>query len=325
MENRKKENKNGVFNFILVSIVIFFAIVLTNSLSGKNVKTDTEPDSSAETPIAESETTETAAPIKTSVANRIEIPADGLVIFDNDGILITATSIQRASDGLITGLDVLLENNNDIEKVICFWPDAALGGPITVNGYSMKTHFNETVAAGKKSKAKIEFDSDTVELLQFENLYELVAPFGTYESRDDLMKHNITTYKPETIKLGALTIESAGELIYNENGIEVYKCGFKNSVFSSNSAIFVIKNNLGSDKRLNIESVSVNGLMNDTSEFIDIFDSTYSVLLLPLRYDDGKKYDEGNVDEIEFTLKSNEINNFFSFDSETIGIVAVSY
>jgi len=306
---------------IIISLVVLIVIISALSSNGDNSNTSTSGSG------ANQQSSLTPAPATNSAVNRIDIPNDGIVIFDSDGIIIKAESIKRERSGQITGIDLLITNNSEKEKNVCVWPDAAFGGPIIVNGYSMNSTFNEKVAAGKMSKATLRFDSNTIKLLEFENLYELVAPFGTYESRNDYLKHEITTYSPSVLKLADFTAIPMGELTYNEKGIEIYICDFKGSALFSDKAVYVIKNNLGKDRTLELDSVSINGLMLDSflNESADVFNDTFSVIFLPLRYDDGNKYTKENVKEIEFTIKSKEFNSIFSMDTETIGVVTISY
>jgi len=319
--NSKKKNIPLIIILVVVGIIVISGIA--NSFKDKD-DVNTYNPSNTENAIGSSQNETVSDSTNTALkekSDKVEIPEGGIVIFDKDGITITAQAVKRDSNGLLKGLDLLIENNNEVEKNVCVYPDAAFGGPVLVNGYSMKSSFNETVSAGKKAKTTFTFDDDTVTLLNFDNLYSFSAHFGTYESRDDYMKHEVKTYDPVEFVLKEFSASPTGDLVYNDNGIEIYKCGFKQS-FILSYAVFIIKNN-GNDSNFEFDSVSINDIMLDRTltDSVDIFGGSYAVILQTLGEDDK----EENIKSIEFTLKKSEINEIFSLDKETIDIITVNY
>ncbi len=72
-----------------------------------------------ETLLDKSSNAETSIP-QLPLEDKIDIPNEGILIFDYDGIRITALSVDRSfSQGCISCINLLLENNTDIEKNIC--------------------------------------------------------------------------------------------------------------------------------------------------------------------------------------------------------------
>ena len=245
----------------------------------------------------------------------VNIPDGGIVMFDEDGIVVTATQLNRDRDGYVTDIEFTIENSGSVEKSIETVNGSWVSRAVKVNNYSFPDKLESTVAAGKAAKEKLELSSDDVKLFNLRNVSSVTLEFEI----DDVK------YAPSTIRIdGSADVSfDGGDLVLSNQDVDIYACGF-DSGWSSTDAVFVVKNKTGKGAWFGIESVSANGFMNDAwgqGDRGDIYNNTYRVLRVTLE----DEYNKDNVKEIEFTLRTGQFQSVVPSSKDDIAIVTVAY
>ena len=251
----------------------------------------------------------------------VNIPDGGIVIFDEDGFVVTVMQVNRGRDGYVSDIDFTITNNGEDEKSIETVNRNFVSSAIKINNFSLRDSLSSTVSAGKAARENVNFSSQDMGLLGIKDVYDITMQFEIYESVDFVRK-NVVEYEPATIVISENNHPDFinGNLVFSNQQADVYACGFY-SGWLLTEAVFVVKNKTDNDAWFGIESVSVNGIMNDDEGRGDIYKDTYRIFRVTLEDD----FNETNVNEIEFTLRMGEFQSIVPSRKEEIAIVTVAY
>ena len=257
-----------------------------------------------------------------SIETLLEIPEEGICIFDNDGIVVTLTRVNRDRNSYVSDIDFLIANNNSVENSIENLNSSFITSAVRINNLSVSASFSATIAAGKLARANMRLDSDDVTLFGIKNVYEIAIPFVIYG--DEGFYGKSIEYEPTNVHLFDHNYDefTGGDLVFSNKDVDIYSCGFV-SGWRSWDVVFVVKNKTNENTHFILDSMSVNGIMNsnDRGNHGDLLKGTYRIFRITLDDDISGE----NVNEIEFTIKSAEFSDIVTFNKTTIGIVNVEY
>jgi len=315
--------------FITAVIIICFVTLAVASGSDATPRPDPTPAPQQENQAESGETSEeesTSEPTPQAPVG-IELPDGGIVWFDEDDVVITATKINRNRDGYVTSIDISVENNSTDDIGVGVLGKGLVLTAVKINNqYSIGTGFGVDVAAGKIAKTEIDIDSDdAVNLFEIKDVYEITADIITYDF-GDFIATNVVEYGPRTLTIAQNTSDSSfanGTLVFSNEYADVYACNFSVSWLGRTSAFFVVKNKDVTDFIFELEKFSINGIMEDrwTSESGRIYSNTYRIFKVMLSED----YSEDDIEEIEFTISTSPFADMISLDGDPIGVVTVKY
>jgi len=316
--------KKKILPILLIVFAVIVVIIIISSLASHVDKSETEqvPDNPLNTTNSQQDSSDniqsnSPAPVPPEDVT-INIPDGGLIMFDEDDIIVTVTAVNRSRAGHVTDIRFLVENNNDEEISIRIAPN--FWSVIQINNLTFSAHFSTRVMPGKRSEERINLDSTETELFDLRNIYSMTIQFQTDEPNDSFMMENIYLYPPSTIIISEQkqngSFLSNGILVFESDGADVYAFGLRRGYI--NRADFVVKNKLGHDARFKFGGLSVDGLMSDRlEESEDVYSSTYRVVSVVI--------DSLDVNEIEFVLREEEFLQILSMSSNDLGIVYVLY
>ena len=143
------------------------------------------------------------------------VTIDEQVLFDQDGIVVTAT--EYVTDNIWgDGIKLLLENNSD--------KDVTVGcNALIVNDYMITDLFSSGIAAGKKSNETLYLSSSQLKAAGIENVGKIEIYFHIYDSST-----YDTVFDPECVVIQTSAYANmdtmpndAGTELYHQDGIKI--------------------------------------------------------------------------------------------------------
>lgn len=247
----------------------------------------------------------------------VEVTVAETVLYDADGIVVTATGYEDGWMG--PEIKVLVENNST--KNVLITTDS-----VSVNGYMMPyASLYAEVAAGKKSNESLSIMSSELEQSGIETVAEMqfyikVSDADTWDSiaTSDLIALNTSAAGLEQ------PVDDSGDVLYDSNGIKIVCKGLKQDVIWDGTIVFYMENNSGKPITVYAENVSVNGFMEDAGLWSDLRDGTRIIdgmSLLDLSDLELESIDE--VKNIEFNLRI--INSETWDDIVTTDVITLNF
>lgn len=258
-------------------------------------------DSSVTTGTAQSTTgaaqnTTGTAPHTTAAAD-VEVTISETVVYEADGIKVTATGYE---DGWM-GPEVTFLLENTTQKNVLITTKS-----VSVNGYMTPlSSLYAEVAAGKKANESMslmtsELEKSGIETVADIQFYLKVSDGDTWE---ELATSDLITLSTSASGM-TQSVDDSGEALYDEGGIRVVCKGLKQDLVWDGTVVFYMENSSGQPITVYAENVSVNGFMESTSLWADLRDGTKIVdgmSLLDLSDLELESIDE--VQTIEFNLR----------------------
>lgn len=227
----------------------------------------------------------------------IEVAVAETVLYDADGIVVTATGYEDGWMG--PEIKVLVENNST--KNVLITTDS-----VSVNGYMMPyASLYAEVAAGKKSNESLTIMSSELDQAGIETVAEMqfYIKVSDADSWDSLATSDLITLNTSAAGLEQ-PVDDSGDVLYDSNGIKVVCKGLKQDIIWDGTIVFYMENNSGKPITVYAENVSVNGFMEDAGLWSDLRDGTRIIdgmSLLDLSDLELESIDE--VKNIEFNLR----------------------
>lgn len=189
-------------------------------------------------------------------AARAEVDIEEAVVFDQNGIVITALSLTEG-DFFGPTINFLIENNSE-EDIIVSVDD------LSINGIMLISIMSTDVIAGKKANAELSISSTNLETAGIEIIKDIEFEFHIVNP-----KTWETMFNSDNIKLATTadpsfvqTIDDSGDVLLEQDGIEiVLKNLDTESGFSFTDIYFYIENNSGKDVTIQARDTSVNDFM----------------------------------------------------------------
>ena|GEM_PF-3604071 len=318
----------GVRNFATGFFVLIFALIfvgfILETCSGGSSSSQSTPASNRQsgntsTTINGNTSTPTSSSRPIPTSEQINIPAGGIVLFNEDGMVVSVVGVNRNRSGLITEIQFEVENNMKEEYNIRNRPN--VWSVISVNNLTFQGHLSARVMPGRKSSERIRLDSDEVELFDLRDVYSLTMQFQTDRPNDTFMMKDILVYPPSNVVVAegehGNDFLGRGSLVFSSEVADVYSFGIRRNVFLY-YADFVVHNKTDRDLRFCFGGLSIDGFMDsgfETSE--DVYAGTYRIFSVGL--------DSSDIREIEFMLREEGFLEIFSSESKDIGLVNVIY
>lgn len=230
------------------------------------------------------------------------------VLFDQDGIRITATGLSTDS---LFGPDLNLLVENDSAQNIVVQPNYCM-----VNGYMMDGLLSADVAAGKKANDTLDFLSNALARCGIETItdIELDLVVSDGDSWQTLYETGPVILQTSAAGQYTQTYDDSGEEIYNQNGIRVVAKSVNDDLFGMGIK-FYLENNTDKTVIINADNVSVNGYMMTDLFYSDLAPRSHAVDTLTLL---GSELEDNHIDTItdaELSLQITDADYYQTIDS----------
>ena len=230
------------------------------------------------------------------------------VLFDQDGIRITATGLSADS---LFGPELNLLVENDSAQNIVVQPNYCM-----VNGYMMDGLLSADVAAGKKANDTLDFLSNVLARCGIETItdIELDLVISDGDSWQTLYETGPVILQTSAAGQYTQTYDDSGEEIYNQNGIRVVAKNVNDDLFGMGIK-FYLENNTDKAVIVNADNVSVNGYMMTDLFYSDLAPHSHAVDTLTLL---GSELEDNHIDTItdaELSLQITDADYYQTIDS----------
>ena len=230
------------------------------------------------------------------------------VLFDQDGIRITATGLSTDS---LFGPELNLLVENDSAQNIVVQPNYCM-----VNGYMMDGLLSADVAAGKKANDTLDFLSNALARCGIETIadIELDLVVSDGDSWQTLYETGPVILQTSAAGQYTQTYDDSGEEIYNQNGIRVVAKSVNDDLFGMGIK-FYLENNTDKAVIVNADNVSVNGYMMTDLFYSDLAPRSHAVDTLTLL---GSELEDNHIDTItdaELSLQITDADYYQTIDS----------
>lgn len=230
------------------------------------------------------------------------------VLFDQDGIRITATGLSTDS---LFGPELNLLVENDSAQNIVVQPNYCM-----VNGYMMDGLLSADVAAGKKANDTLDFLSNALARCGIETItdIELDLVVSDGDSWQTLYETGPVILQTSAAGQYTQTYDDSGEEIYNQNGIRVVAKSVNDDLFGMGIK-FYLENNTDKAVIVNADNVSVNGYMMTDLFYSDLAPHSHAVDTLTLL---GSELEDNHIDTItdaELSLQITDADYYQTIDS----------
>ena len=230
------------------------------------------------------------------------------VLFDQDGIRITATGLSTDS---LFGPELNLLVENDSAQNIVVQPNYCM-----VNGYMMDGLLSADVAAGKKANETLDFLSNALARCGIETItdIELDLVVSDGDSWQTLYETGPVILQTSAAGQYTQTYDDSGEEIYNQNGIRVVAKSVNDDLFGMGIK-FYLENNTDKAIIVNTDNVSVNGYMMTDLFYSDLAPRSHAVDTLTLL---GSELEDNHIDTItdaELSLQITDADYYQTIDS----------
>ena len=181
---------------------------------------------------------------------------------------------------------------NDTEQNITVGVTALI-----VNDFMITDVFASDVAAGKKSNDTMNLLSSELNAAGINVIGQIEVYFHIYDSDtwDSIADTDCITIKTSMYDQMDTTVDDAGEVLYEEDGIKIVAKYVDDSDFWGTAILLYIENDSGQDVIIQADNVSINGFTLD------------SALLSSSVYDGKKAYD--NITLFSSELEENDITS----------------
>ena len=230
------------------------------------------------------------------------------VLFDQDGIRITATGLSTDS---LFGPELNLLVENDSAQNIVVQPNYCM-----VNGYMMDGLLSADVAAGKKANDTLDFLSNALARCGIETItdIELDLVVSDGDSWQTLYETGPVILQTSAAGQYTQTYDDSGEEIYNQNGIRVVAKSVNDDLFGMGIK-FYLENNTDKAVIVNADNVSVNDYMMTDLFYSDLAPRSHAVDTLTLL---GSELEDNHIDTItdaELSLQITDADYYQTIDS----------
>lgn len=230
------------------------------------------------------------------------------VLFDQDGIRITATGLSADS---LFGPELNLLVENDSVQNIVVQPNYCM-----VNGYMMDGLLSADVAAGKKANDTLDFLSNVLARCGIETItdIELDLVISDGDSWQTLYETGPVVLQTSAAGQYTQTYDDSGEEIYNQNGIRVVAKSVNDDLFGMGIK-FYLENNTDKAVIVNADNVSVNSYMMTDLFYSDLAPHSHAVDTLTLL---GSELEDNHIDTItdaELSLQITDADYYQTIDS----------
>lgn len=188
-----------------------------------------------------------------------EVSIEEQVIFEQDGIKITAKEIDSDGSWLGTELKILVENETDKGITV-------QARDVSVNGYMVDTTMSIDVASQKKSNDSLIISGDDLEECGIEQIAEMEFRLHIFdeESWDTIVDTDVITIQTSCFDSYVQEYDDSGEMIYEDEYVKIISKGITDdSIFGIGLKLY-IENKTEDNITVQVRDSSVNGFMLDS-------------------------------------------------------------
>ena len=286
--------------FLKIVGIIFLIIIVLGviaSIGGGSDKKDKKEivDSSSDSETADSSSDDVSA--TDDKDKKVEISIDEQVLFEKDGLKVTATEYKKDSIWG-DGINLLIENDSD--------QSIGLGcTALIVNDYMIFDLFSATVAAGKKSNEMMHLSNSELEAAGIENVGKVEMYFHTFNPDTYMTIDDIDCVTIETSAIDSIdtTPNDAGKELFNSNGVKIVGKYVDEASFWGAGVLLYIENNSGQNIIVQCDDMSINGFMVTPYFSADVYDGKKAIDDITILSSDLEDNGITSVDEIELVFK----------------------
>lgn len=280
---------------------------------GSGSSTDTETKEIVTDSDTEADTQEVAASSnETTAGNATDITIEEQVLFEKDGLKVTAT--EYVVDSFWgDGIKLLIENNGA--------SDIGIGcTALIVNDYMISDLFSTTVAAGKKANETLYLSNSGLQAAGLENVGKVEVYFHTFDSDSYMTISDIGCVTIQTSEFDSMdsTPNDEGQELYNENGIRIVGKYVDENSFWGAAVLLYIENNSGKNRIIQCDDMSINGFMITPYFSSTVYDGKKAIDEITLMSSDLEENGITSIEDIE--LKFNIMDEDFMNNVETDAI-----
>ncbi len=230
---------------------------------------------------------------------------DEQVLFEQDGIKVTATGVEEDSfNG--TGIKLLLENDSDKNVTVgC--------NALIVNDYMISDLFGAEVAAGKKANETMYMMSSELNAAGISNIGQIEIYFHVYDSGsyDTLFDPDVVTIQTSNYEKMDTDAEeeSDGFELWNDNGIKILGKYVDEDSFWGTAVLLYIENTSGKNVGISCEDMSINGYMVSPFFSSTVYDNKKALDEITILSSDLEENGIDKVEDIEL--------NFHVYDADS--------
>lgn len=236
-----------------------------------------------------------------------EITIEEAVIFDQDGIKITAKSFNEKGT---FGPEVKLLIENDSAKSI-----TVQSRNTSVNGYMVETMMSSDVAAGKKANDSLTLMRSDLETIGIKIVADIEFGFHIFDSEtgDSICDSDMVRIETSAAEGFTYSYDDSGNQVYNDNGVEIVVKGLSENDSWLGPAVVVYIHNSGSrDVTVQTRDVSINGFMVEPVFSSDVVAGKHAVDTITFLSSD---LEENGIETIESIELSFHVFDMSSWDS----------
>ena len=289
---------------MLLALLLALVMVVTTACSGsEDVKAPASVNGDSSV-TSNNESADSSSGNKTEDNVVAEITVAETVLYDVDGVKVTATGYEEGWTG--PEIKILVENNSD--KNVLITSDS-----VSVNGYMMPfAALYAEVAAGKKANETLslmssELDRSGIDVLAELQFYLQIQNPETWET--------VATSELVTLTTSAAPyeqpVDDSGDVLFDSNGIRIICKGLKQDIIWDGTVVFYMENNSGKEISIYAENVSVNGFMQDVGLWSDLRPGTKLIdgmSMIDLSDLEIESIDQ--IENIEFNLRVVDANTW---------------
>ena len=288
---------------------------VSDKVSGKIPDQDSEKEPEKEpesTPPEPEDEPNSGSPVEDEPKND-KITFTGFTVVDNDECMIKIKDIVP-DDVWGYAIKAELENKSD-EKTYWFIVDTA-----AINGVECDPFFAESVAPGKKSNAKITFYEDVLDDNDVGDYTDIELTFRVYDSDDwsaeDVAEETVHVYPYGEDKAVTFVREDlpTDQVIADNESVTVIVTGYTEDEYMGYTALLFLVNKTDKNLMFTVDDASVNGYMADP--FFATSLSAGKCKFSSMSWSDStlEENDITQVEEIEFTLRAYDYDNWYADD-----------
>lgn len=300
----KKMKAIGLMATMLVFGMMSLGSGSSTETETKEIVTDSDTEADAQEVAASSS--------ETTAGNATDITIEEQVLFEKDGLKVTAT--EYVVDSFWgDGIKLLIENNGA--------SDIGIGcTALIVNDYMISDLFSTTVAAGKKANETLYLSNSGLQAAGIENVGKVEVYFHTFDSDSYMTISDIGCVTIQTSEFDSMdsTPNDEGQELYNENGIRIVGKYVDENSFWGAAVLLYIENNSGKNRIIQCDDMSINGFMITPYFSSTVYDGKKAIDEITLMSSDLEENGITSIEDIE--LKFNIMDEDFMNNVETDAI-----
>jgi len=286
----------------------------TDAPETKAPETEAPETEAPETEAPETEAPETEAPeTEASSQTTGKITFDGIVAVDNEDCYVKITGIDPDNYWGYT-LNVYFENRSSDKKYMFSVMSAS------INGVECDPFFATEVAAGKKANDEINFDIDELEECGVSEITDIEITIRVYDSEDwtaDDVVHetfNVYPYGKDAATKYVREAKETDTVIVDNDSITVIATGYEYDDIWGYTVNFYLVNKTDMNLMISVDDASVNGYMLDPFFATEVIAGKSEFTSMSWSDDDFAENSITDVEEIEFTIRAYDYDNWLADD-----------